>query len=392
MEIQISNNQKLIALPEIRKISRQLLKAWPTPEGEVSLLLVDDQEMAEYNRRFRNRKGPTNVLAFSMKEGLYSEINPQIWGDVVISTETVKREAQETGQSFSERFQFLLAHGLLHLMGYDHEQSDLEARRMEAKTEEIMTRLKGPDKEERRMHLPRLAVNVDHVATVRQARKIDQPDPVIAAGIAELAGAEGIIVHLREDRRHIQDRDLFLLKETVKTKLNLEMAAAEEIIRIALKVRPPMVTLVPEKRQELTTEGGLDVRGNQKALKEAVRRLHKGRIAVSLFVDADPVQIQASRDIGADIIELHTGHFAEAKNERTARRLFERIVEGAQMAAGMGLRVSAGHGLDYSNIKWFQGVEEIEEYSIGHSIIARAIYVGLDQAVRDMVAMVEQLY
>jgi len=347
--------------------------------------------MADYNRRYRHRKGPTNVLAFPMKEGLYSDINPQLWGDIVISTETALREAQEAGQPFSERFQFLLAHGLLHLMGYDHEQSEGAARRMEVKTEEIMALVKGLKKEERRMHLPRLAVNVDHVATVRQARKIDQPDPVIAAGIAELAGAEGIIVHLREDRRHIQDRDLFILKETVKTKLNLEMAAAEEIIRIALKVRPHMVTLVPEKRQELTTEGGLEVRGNEKALKETLRRLHKGGMAVSLFVDADPEQIQASKDIGADIIELHTGHFAEAKNERTARRLFERIVEGAQMAAGLGLQVSAGHGLDYSNIKWFQGIEEIEEYSIGHSIIARAIYVGLDQAVRDMVALVEQL-
>jgi pyridoxine 5-phosphate synthase len=287
--------------------------------------------------------------------------------------------------------QFLLVHGLLHLMGYDHEQSEKEARRMEAKTDAIIARLKGIKKEDSRMHLPRLAVNVDHVATVRQARKIDQPDPVIAAGIAELAGAEGIIIHLREDRRHIQDRDLFLLKETVKTKLNLEMAAAEEIIRIALKVRPPMVTLVPEKRQELTTEGGLDVKGNQAALKETIRRFHKNRIEVSLFVDADPQQIKASKDIGADIIELHTGHFAEARNNQTAQRLFERIVSGAQMAARLGLKVSAGHGLDYFNIKWFQGIEEIEEYSIGHSIIARAIYVGLDQAVRDMVALVEQL-
>jgi pyridoxine 5-phosphate synthase len=326
-----------------------------------------------------------------MKEGLYSEINPRLWGDVVISTETAQREAREAGLTLNERLRFLFVHGLLHLMGYDHEQSDIESQCMEAKTEEIMARMKGSEREEFRMHLPRLAVNVDHVATVRQARKIDQPDPVIAAGMAELAGAEGIIVHLREDRRHIQDRDLFLLKETVKTKLNLEMAAAEEIIRIALKVRPPMVTLVPEKRQELTTEGGLDVRGNLKALKETVRRLHKGQIAVSLFVDADPEQIQASRDIGADIIELHTGHFAEAKNQKSAQRLFERIVNGAQMAAGLGLKVSAGHGLDYTNIKWFQGIEEIEEYSIGHSIIARAIYVGLDQAVRDMVTLVEQL-
>ncbi|MEW6187411.1 MAG: pyridoxine 5'-phosphate synthase [Thermodesulfobacteriota bacterium] len=240
--------------------------------------------------------------------------------------------------------------------------------------------------------MPRLAVNVDHVATVRQARKIHEPDPVIAAGLAELAGAEGIIVHLREDRRHVQDRDLYLLKETVKTKLNLEMAAAEEILRIALKVRPPMVTLVPEKRQELTTEGGLDVRGQKKRLLTVVQRLHRAKIAVSLFVDPDPVQIQAAKEVGADIIELHTGHYAEAKTEKEAERHLERIAAGAQQGVHLGLKVSAGHGLNYVNIKRFQGLEEIEEYSIGHSIIARAVYVGLDQAVREMVALVEQLY
>ena len=262
---------------------------------------------------------------------------------------------------------------------------------METKTEEILARIIADKKEERRMQIPRLAVNVDHVATVRQARKINEPDPVTAAGIAELAGAEGIIVHLREDRRHIQDRDLLVLKETVKTKLNLEMAAAEEIIRIALKVRPHLVTLVPEKRQELTTEGGLDVRRQRQALKATIRRLHKGRMAVSLFVDADPEQIRAAREAGADIIELHTGHYADAKNEKEALQLLERIITGAQLGVQLGLKVSAGHGLNYINIKRFQGLEEIEEYSIGHSIIARAVYVGLDQAVREMVALVEQL-
>lgn len=347
--------------------------------------------MASYNRRYLGRKGPTNVLAFPMKEGLFSEINSQIWGDVVISTETANREAREAGITLNERIQFLLIHGLLHLFGYNHEGSLSEARRMEAKAEEIMTLIETEKKEETRMQIPRLAVNVDHIATVRQARKIDEPDPVMAAGIAELAGAEGIIVHLREDRRHIQDRDLFILKETVKTKLNLEMAAAEEIIRIALKVRPPMVTLVPEKRQELTTEGGLDVQGQRKGLKETIKRLHRGKIAVSLFVDADPEQIRASRDVGAEIIELHTGHYAEAKTEKEAFRLFERIRIGAQLGVQLGLKISAGHGLNYVNIKRFQGLEDIEEYSIGHSIIARAVYVGLDQAVREMVALVEQL-
>jgi len=382
----------LIDPEKIRKISRQIFKAFEAPEGEVSLLLVEDREMARYNRQYLGRKGPTNVLAFPMREGPFSEINPFLWGDVVISTETARQEARETGISTIERIQFLLIHGFLHLMGYDHEGPESEARKMEVKAQEIMSRMESLKKEETGMKLPCLSVNVDHVATVRQARKIAEPDPVIAAGIAELAGAEGIIAHLREDRRHIQDRDLLLLKETVKTKLNLEMAAAEEIIRMALKVRPPMVTLVPEKRQELTTEGGLDVRGQKKSLKETVQRLHKGKMAVSLFVDADPEQIRASQEIGADIVELHTGHYAEAKNEKEAEHLFDRLVSGAQMAARLGLKVSAGHGLNYTNIKRFQGLREIEEYSIGHSIIARAIYVGLDSAVRDMVTLVEQLY
>jgi pyridoxine 5-phosphate synthase len=232
---------------------------------------------------------------------------------------------------------------------------------------------------------------VDHVATVRQARKINEPDPVMAAGLAELAGAEGIIIHLREDRRHIQDRDLTLLKETVKTKLNLEMAAAEEIIRIALKVRPDMVTLVPEKRQELTTEGGLEVRRQKKNLQEAIRRFHRARIKVSLFIDAVPEQIQAAREVGADIIELHTGHYADAKDEKEAQKQFDRLANGAQMGVRLGLLVSAGHGLNYTNIKRFTGIPEIEEYSIGHSIIARAVYVGLEQAVGDMVDLIAGL-
>jgi pyridoxine 5-phosphate synthase len=391
MEIQISSRQSLIALAEIQKISLQLFKTGEFPEGEVSLLLIEDREMARYNWRYLGRKGPTNVLAFPMKEGPFPELNPSLWGDVVISTETARKEAQESGIPTLDRVRFLLVHGLLHLMGYDHEGSGAEARRMEAKTRKILSCLETEKKEETLMKTPRLAVNVDHVATVRQARKINEPDPVVAAALAELAGAEGIIVHLREDRRHIQDRDLLVLKETVKTKLNLEMAAVETIIRLALKVRPHMVTLVPEKRQELTTEGGLDVRKQQKHLGEIITRLHKGHITVSLFVDADSDQIQACRAVGADIIELHTGHYAEAKSEQEAQRLLERLRSGAQRAVQAGLKVSAGHGLNYTNIKNFQGMPEIEEYSIGHSIIARAVYVGLEVAVREMVALVEQL-
>jgi pyridoxine 5-phosphate synthase len=287
---------------------------------------------------------------------------------------------------------FLVIHGLLHLMGYDHERSRTEEQKMERKTREIEKSLSTSSQEEEGMKPARLAVNVDHVATVRQARKIDEPDPVLAAGLAEMAGAEGIIVHLREDRRHIQDRDLTLLRQTVRTKLNLEMAASEEIIRIALKVRPDMVTLVPEKRQELTTEGGLDIVKQRKALHEAIRRFHRANIAVSLFIDADPDQIKASKEVGADIIELHTGHYADARREKEARQLFDRLVVGARMGFDLGLKVSAGHGLNYANIKAFKGIKEIEEYSIGHSIIARAVYVGLDRAVRDMVELIKGLY
>ncbi len=347
--------------------------------------------MARYNRRYLGRPGPTNVLAFSQREGPAGDLNPRLLGDIVLSTETAVREARKAGIPPEERFQELLVHGLLHLSGFDHERSVEEARRMETESEAVRQRIQNLSQEERHMYPPRLAVNVDHVATVRQARRIDEPDPVLAAGIAELAGAQGIIVHLREDRRHIQDRDLYLLKETVKTKLNLEMAAAEEIIRIALRVRPHLVTLVPEKRQELTTEGGLDVRAQKRKLKEVVRRLKRGKMAVSLFVDADPAQIEAAAEVGADIIELHTGHYAEAKTESEALRLLEKIAAGARLGVQLGLKISAGHGLNYVNIRRFQGLEEIEEYSIGHSIIARAVYVGLDQAVREMVALVEQL-
>jgi pyridoxine 5-phosphate synthase len=359
--------------------------------GEVSLLLVEDREISRYNRRYRQRSGPTNVLAFSLREGPFGEMNRGLWGDIVVSTETAAREAQEAGLSLNERLAALIAHGWLHLQGYDHERSPAEARIMELRTGEIVERMGREQRRNISMTKARLAVNVDHVATLRQARRGSEPDPVLAAGFAELAGAEGIIVHLREDRRHIQDRDLRLLRETVQTRLNLEMGAAEEIIRIALKVKPDFVTLVPEKRQELTTEGGLEIVKQQKNLARIISRFHKARIDVSLFIDAEPAQIQASRDVGADIVELHTGHYANARNEKEAVKRFERIREGAEQAAGLGLKVSAGHGLNYVNIKRFAGMEEIEEYSIGHSIMARAIYVGLDQAVREMIGLIGQL-
>ncbi len=236
--------------------------------------------------------------------------------------------------------------------------------------------------------MARLAVNVDHVANIRQARGIDIPDPVTAAALVELAGAHGIVVHLREDRRHIQDRDLRLLRETVKTKLNLEMAATPEIIGIAKEVRPDVVTLVPEKREELTTEGGLDVKGNIDALEAAVGELQAVGIRVSAFVDPDLVQIKASIDVGADIVELHTGTYAEAKDEETGLIEAEKIAKAAIFASKGGLRVSAGHGLDYRNVELITEIEEIEEFSIGYSIVARAVMVGITQAVMEMLTLV----
>jgi pyridoxine 5-phosphate synthase len=236
--------------------------------------------------------------------------------------------------------------------------------------------------------MARLAVNVDHVATVRQARGINEPDPVLAAGIAELAGAEGIICHLREDRRHINDRDLHLLRRTVKTKLNLEMAGVDEMVEIAREVVPDLVTLVPEKREELTTEGGLDVASNPEPYHKVVKRLKEKGIEVSFFLDPDPEQIRVAHGIGADIVEIHTGHYADALSEIEIRRRFERIIKAVDFSADLQLGISAGHGLNYVNIKRFETIPRIEEYSIGHSIVARAVLVGFEKAVREMIALV----
>ncbi|MGA3173488.1 MAG: pyridoxine 5'-phosphate synthase [Syntrophorhabdales bacterium] len=230
-----------------------------------------------------------------------------------------------------------------------------------------------------------LMVNIDHIATLREARGTYYPDPVHAAGIVEMAGASGIIVHLREDRRHIKDRDVRLLREVVRTKLNLEMAATDEMVGIARDVLPDMVTLVPEKRQELTTEGGLDVAGNTGRIAAVVAGLKEKGIAVSLFVNADETQVRAARAVAADMIEIHTGHFADS-----ARRLKEaelaRIIAAARMGKNEGMGVNAGHGLNYDNVGAIAAIPEIDELSIGHSIVARAVMVGLDRAVRDMIA------
>ncbi len=237
--------------------------------------------------------------------------------------------------------------------------------------------------------MPRLGVNIDHVATLRQARGGSEPDPVAAAVLVELAGADGIVVHLREDRRHIQDRDLALLRQTVKTRLDLEMAADDAMVKIALAVKPDYVTLVPERRQELTTEGGLDVAGHKSRLKQTVAALQQGGIPVSLFIEPDAEQIKAARAVGAGYIEIHTGRYANAHSEREIETEFRAIVAAAKLAASLKLGVNAGHGLNYWNITKLTAISEIEEYNIGHSIVARAVLVGLDQAVREMKQLID---
>jgi pyridoxine 5-phosphate synthase len=231
--------------------------------------------------------------------------------------------------------------------------------------------------------MAKLGVNIDHVATVRQARRTVEPDPVWAAAAAQLGGADCITVHLREDRRHIQDRDVRILKDTVTVKLNLEMAAAQEIIAIARDLVVTQSTLVPERRQELTTEGGLDVAGNLAHVKAATAALKERGIVVSLFIDADERQLEASKAAGADAVELHTGRYADARGEAAVEEL-AKLARGAALARRMGLVVHAGHGLTYSNVVPVAQVREFEEFNIGHSIISRAIFVGLEEAVREM--------
>lgn len=237
--------------------------------------------------------------------------------------------------------------------------------------------------------MPRLGVNIDHVATIREARKTAYPDPITAAMIVELAGAHGIVVHLREDRRHIQDRDLILLRQIIQTKLNLEMAASNEIIDIALKVKPNKVTLVPERREELTTEGGLDVVGNEKRIAETIKRLNAGGIPVSLFIEADSEQIKCSSQVGAEAVEFHTGAYADAQNETDQNKELARLKKSAEEAQNHRLIIHMGHGLHYQNVTPVTNIEGIDEFNIGHSIIARAVLVGLQEAVREMLGLIQ---
>ncbi len=235
-----------------------------------------------------------------------------------------------------------------------------------------------------------LGVNIDHVATLRQARGTPYPEPVEAALEAERAGADAVTVHLREDRRHIQDRDVALLRQVVQTRLNLEMAVTEEMLAVAERLRPEDCCLVPERREELTTEGGLDVAGQRGRLREACARLAEAGIRVSLFIDADPRQVEAAAEVGAPVVELHTGHYAEARDPEARARELERLARAAGLAQAAGLRVHAGHGLHYRNVQPVAALPPVRELNIGHAIVARALFTGLGEAVREMKRLMEE--
>ena len=235
--------------------------------------------------------------------------------------------------------------------------------------------------------MPQLGVNIDHVATLRQARRGFEPDPVTAALICEKAGADGIVCHLREDRRHVQDADLKQLRKVVKTQLNLEMSLNQEIVEIAANIKPDIATIVPERRQEVTTEGGLDVVKYSRRVRQVVRFLQNKGIIVSLFIDAQKDQIEESKKTGARIIELHTGRYAHATTPRSVQQELKKLKTMTSIAASLGLQVSAGHGLNYQNTKAVVGINGIEELNIGHSIVARAVFVGLEKAVKEMIVL-----
>lgn len=377
----------LINKRQLVGLTSELLKKCGVAEFTVSLHLVNDEEIRSLNRTYRQKDSATNVLSFPFGEGAdptLATLPVKELGDIVISLDTARRESVEYCQPFQHRLNWLIIHGLLHLLGYDHERSRKDEKKMQAMELDLLAFLQTY----RRTPMPHLAINVDHVATIRQARGTIEPDPVTAAALCELAGASGIVVHLREDRRHIQDRDVLLLRQTIKTRLNLEMGANREIIQFALDLKPDMVTLVPEKREELTTEGGLDVVSQKKKIGQTVKKMRSAGIPVSIFIDPDFEQIHAAGDIGATFIEIHTGKYCDAASETAREQEYQLIAAAADEASKMGLRVNAGHGLNYQNTAPIAALPTIDELSIGHAIISRAVFTGIDQAVREMLEII----
>ena len=376
------DGQRHLNLARIERSLAILMRAIGRKDAELSVLLAGDSQITSINRDWFRRPWPTNVISFG-QAGAETKFQGELLGDIVVSIDTASREASEMGVALDERVIDLLIHGLAHIMGEDHELGGIHKERMASKERELRDILL----KERQM--ADLCINVDHIATIREARGTIEPDPVTAAGLVELAGADGVVAHLREDRRHIKDRDVHLLREVIKTRFTLEMAATVEMIGIASEIKPDMVTLVPEKRQELTTEGGLDAARLEADIKNAVASLHETGIRVSLFIEPEERQIEAAKNTEADCIEIHTGRYADAPDAKTEELEFERIVKAARLAADMGLRVHAGHGLNYRNTARLCPVGEIAEFSIGHAVIARAALVGLERAVREMLTIVK---
>ncbi|WP_022854345.1 pyridoxine 5'-phosphate synthase [Thermodesulfatator atlanticus] len=398
MPVELINQQKKrIPVKWLGEKLAQALSLLGIPEKEATFIFVDDETITTYNELYLNRPYPTNVISFSQREGPFVELQPNLLGDVLISVDTAFKEAETYGIPKKHYLLLLAIHGLLHLLGHEHEGGRFAAKLMLEKEIKLVRSLLGRAGRkavlflQRREYMPaKLAVNVDHVATVREARKVNYPDPIHAAVLAELGGAHGIVVHLREDRRHIQDRDVRILREIVKTKLVLEMAATDEMINFAKEVRPDQVTLVPERRQEITTEGGLVVKGRISKVRKAVEDLKEAGLKVSIFIDPDEEQLKAAAKTGADIVELHTGNYAEAKGPEEMDLEFSRLEEAARVARELGFEVHAGHGLHYGNISPVAAIPEIEEFSIGHAIVARAIMVGMKEAVEEMLFLIEK--
>lgn len=367
----------------LKKKLTQALEILKLPKKSFSIILTSDEKIREFNRTFLQRDYPTNVLAFPQRDDL------RYWGDIIISLERAKEEAEQYGLDLENYLLSLSLHGLLHLLGYDHEKG-LYAPWLMLKNELNLIKALTEDEKlikflQRREYMPaKLAVNVDHVATVREARKSYYPDPVHAAVLAELGGADGIVVHLRLDRRHIKERDVKIIKEIIKTKLILEMAIDEELIKFAQEVKPYQVTLVPERVEEITTEGGMELEGRVDEVKKAVKVLNKAGIKVSLFLNPEEKTLELAKKTRAQIVELHTGMYAEAVEEEKRLEELARLERGAHLAKDLGFIVHAGHGLNYENIGPVAAIPEIEEFSIGHAIVGRAIMVGMKEAVREM--------
>ncbi len=351
----------------------------------VSLVFCDDATIRELNAKYLGRNWPTNVLSFLIEDKSFL-------GEIIISVSRAREESEFYGLNFENYLLALIVHGLVHLLGHDHEKGWYAPWLMlktELKFFEKVAFRQGKEAVikflRRREYMPaKLAVNVDHVATVREARKAPYPDPVAAAVMVELGGADGVVVHLRLDRRHIKERDVRLIKEVIKTKLILEMAISEEFVDFAKEIKPYQVTLVPERPEEVTTEGGLELRGRVKEIKKVVKELNAAGIKVSLFLNPEEKAMELARKVGAQIVEIHTGIYAEAETEEERLKELEKVELAARVAKDLGLIVHAGHGLSYENIGPIAAIPEIEEFSIGHSIISRAIFVGLKDAVREM--------